>query len=205
MSEPVEPRPRRKMTPGMSHEEILALLAWNLERVREIHERAVARKAAEEAALASAPPRVVTPTVAAAPAKPRVGPAMKRVLVYLAQQHEPVTCAAVYVFAGLDSGHSSTRMPLWRCEALGLVHVDRYRSNLYGVTITDAGREYVESAGRRPSQSRATPTAGVRVTTSSAASTRFCLSSKQAGARARPQSRGRALRSRTKFDSSEHD
>jgi hypothetical protein len=135
------------MTPGMSHEEIRAMLDWNLERVREIHERAVARKAAEQIALESAPSRVVTPTVAAAPAKPRIGPAMKRVLVYLAQQHEPVTCAAVYVFAGLDSGHSSTRMPLFRCEALGLVHVDRYRSNLYGVTITDAGREYL-AAGR---------------------------------------------------------
>ena len=38
-------------------------------------------------------------------------------------------------------------MPLWRCEALGLVLVDRYRSNFYQVSITDACREYVESGG----------------------------------------------------------
>ena len=68
---------------------------------------------------------------------------MKRVLAYLAQQHAPVTCAAVYAAAGLDSGHRSGRMPLWRCESLGLVRVDRCRSNFYQVSITDAGREYV--------------------------------------------------------------
>ena len=81
----------------------------------------------------------------AAEAKPRIGPAMKRVLAYLAQQHAPVTCAAVYLGAGLDTTHLSTRMPLWRCESLGLIQVERYRCNYYGVTITDAGREYVES------------------------------------------------------------
>ena len=70
MTAEATPRPRRKMRPGMSHEEILALLAWNLERVREIHERAVARKAAEQIALESVPPRVVTPTVAAGPPSP---------------------------------------------------------------------------------------------------------------------------------------
>lgn len=152
MGEPVEPRARRQMSPGMTHVEIRAMLDWNLARVREIHESAVARKAAEQAALESAPPRVVTPTVAAEPARPRIGPAMKRVLVYLAQQDAPVTCAAVYAAAGLDTTHSSTRMPLWRCESLGLVRVDRYRCNYYGVTITDRGREYVESgrAARRP-------------------------------------------------------
>jgi hypothetical protein len=81
-------------------------------------------------------------TTPSAPAKPRVGRAMRRVLAFLAQQRGPVTCAAVYRGAGLDSGHSSGRMPLWRCEAAGLVGVDRRRRNLYGVTITDRGREY---------------------------------------------------------------
>jgi len=76
---------------------------------------------------------------------PRVGSAMKRVLVYLAGQHAPVTCAAVYQAARLDPGHLSGRMPLWRCESLGLVRVDRVRSNRYEVTVTDAGREYVAS------------------------------------------------------------
>jgi hypothetical protein len=89
------------------------------------------------------------------PSKPRIGPAMKRVLAYLAQQHAPVTCAAVYAAAGLDTTHLSTRMPLWRCESLGLVHVDRYRCNRYQVTITEAGREYVTS-GRAAIVSRPT-------------------------------------------------
>jgi hypothetical protein len=76
------------------------------------------------------------------PAK-RVGPAMRRVLAYLAAQTAPVPCAAVYRGAGLDSGHLSGRKPLWRCEAAGLVRVDRVRSNLYQVSITDRGREYL--------------------------------------------------------------
>ena len=76
MSEPVEPRARRSMTPGMAHEEIRALLDWNLARAWEIHERAQARKAAEIAALVSAPRAAapVTPDQPTGPAKPRIGP-----------------------------------------------------------------------------------------------------------------------------------
>jgi hypothetical protein len=82
--------------------------------------------------------------------RPRVGPAMKRVLLYLAGQHAPVTCAAVYRAARLDSGHLSGRMPLWRCEDLGLVEVDRCRCNRYEVSITDAGRDVLATGRCQP-------------------------------------------------------
>jgi hypothetical protein len=94
------------VTTSMTDDEIRAMLDANLARAWEIHGRAEARKAAEMAAEANAPRTValLTPDDPTGPAKPRVGPAMKRVLVYLVQQDEPVTCAAVYCRPTLADG-----------------------------------------------------------------------------------------------------
>lgn len=56
----------------MTHDEIRAMLDRNLARAWEIHEKAVARRAAELAAVANTPP--CAPTV---PAKPRIGYRMR--------------------------------------------------------------------------------------------------------------------------------
>jgi len=140
------------VNPSITDDEIRAMLDANLARAWEIHERAEARKAAEMAAEANVPSVAapLTPDEPTGSAKLRIGPAMKRVLVYLSQQNEPVTCATVYWQADIGGWGSPSREPLWRCERARLVRIDRARVNRYGVTITASGREYVESGRAAP-------------------------------------------------------
>ena len=110
-----------RMTRGMAHDEIRAMLDRNLARAWEIHERAQERQAADLAALASAP-RVAAPATPAL-SRPRVGYRMRE-LHDIVSASPGISKSDALRAAGLPTRGLGSGRELNRAIAAGLIIVE---------------------------------------------------------------------------------
>ena len=121
----------------MTHEEIRAVLDRNVARAWEIHERAEARKAAELAALASAPRDAASPRRKLAAA--RIGYRMRE-LADIVCAMPGISKSGALRAAGLPVRGMGAGRELNRAIDVGLVVVEHERANLCRLFATERDR-----------------------------------------------------------------
>lgn len=123
---------------GMTHAEIRDMLGRNADRAMEIHEKAVARKATEIAALISQPQETPKPTRTLS--RPRVGHRMRE-LQAIVSAMPGISKSDALRAAGLPVHGMGSGRELNRAINAGLILVEHPRSNLTRLFASEGDRK----------------------------------------------------------------